>query len=472
MTGRIVIIGNGAIGMTAASELATRATGAEIVIIGPRNRTGGASAAAGAMLGCFGELTKYSLATDAGRRKFALGLDAHAMWPAHLDHLGEVGGTEPIKTVSDTFVVLNAVGGELDSENFDAMLAGLDEHHGRYEIVDSVPGLDPTPTARPLRSLWLPDEGSIDASQLLASLEASCSRLGVRAVDAEVLELQSTPSWCATTTNGERIEADVFIVATGAWSADLVRTITEDVQPMVSGSGVALVTERVMGDGFNSVVRTANRAGSCGLHVVPLSQGFEYYGATNVIFERPETRAHLGVINYLTDCVINQLDRLAAYSRIDKVVVGNRPVTLDTYPLLGRVEDTPVFMATGTYRDGLHSSPAIAAALRAEILDDEAAFDPVFAPTRRPILEFTRAEAIAEFTHQQVSSAFESGLSLTPFLHAQDLQAVFAPMAESLHDRLPDVVGLHPDLVAFACLSRKDPESVGRIVRHLKGCFT
>jgi hypothetical protein len=291
------------------------------------------------------------------------------------------------------------------------------------------------------------------------SLEASCSRLGVRAVDAEVLELQSTPSWCATTTNGERIEADVFIVATGAWSADLVRTITEDVQPMVSGSGVALVTERVMGDGFNSVVRTANRAGSCGLHVVPLSQGFEYYGATNVIIERPETRAHLGVINFLTDCVINQLDRLAAYSRIDKVVVGNRPVTLDTYPLLGRVEDTPVFMATGTYRDGLHSSPAIAAALRAEILDDEAAFDPVFAPTRRPILEFTRAEAIAEFTHQQVSSAFESGLSLTPFLHAQDLQAVFAPMAESLHDRLPDVVGLHPDLVAFACLSGRIPNS-------------
>ena len=41
MTGRIVIIGTGAIGMTAASELATRATGAEIVIIGPRNRTGG-----------------------------------------------------------------------------------------------------------------------------------------------------------------------------------------------------------------------------------------------------------------------------------------------------------------------------------------------------------------------------------------------------------------------------------------------
>ena len=168
MTGRIVIIGNGAIGMTAASELATRATGAEIVIIGPRNRTGGASAAAGAMLGCFGELTKYSLATDAGRRKFALGLDAHAMWPAHLDHLGEVGGTEPIKTVSDTFVVLNAVGGELDSENFDAMLAGLDEHHGRYEIVDSVPG-GSYPTAR-LRSLWLPTR--IDrCGQPLAPLE-------------------------------------------------------------------------------------------------------------------------------------------------------------------------------------------------------------------------------------------------------------------------------------------------------------
>ena len=39
-------------------------------------------------------------------------------------------------------------------------------------------------------------------------------------------------------------------MATGAWSADLVRTITEDVQPMVSGSE-SFCHRAVMGDGFN-----------------------------------------------------------------------------------------------------------------------------------------------------------------------------------------------------------------------------
>jgi hypothetical protein len=42
---------------------------------------GGASQAAGAMLGHFGEISKFSLATEPGREKFRLGALAPQLWP-------------------------------------------------------------------------------------------------------------------------------------------------------------------------------------------------------------------------------------------------------------------------------------------------------------------------------------------------------------------------------------------------------
>src|SRR3954447_3742084 len=76
----IVIAGNGALGMFLAEELIERAAGT-VVVVGPSARTAGASQAAGAMLGCFGETTSESLRTDASRTRFELGVAAHDTWP-------------------------------------------------------------------------------------------------------------------------------------------------------------------------------------------------------------------------------------------------------------------------------------------------------------------------------------------------------------------------------------------------------
>ena len=41
---------------------------------------------------------------------------------------------------------------------------------------------------------------------------------------------------------------------------------------------------------------------------------------------------------------------------IKKIIVGHRPTTIDTYPLLGPTSLEGVYLATGTKRDGLTMS--------------------------------------------------------------------------------------------------------------------
>ena len=68
----IVVVGNGALGLFLADELAGRNSQKKIAVVGPRDRNGGASQAAGAMLGCFSEVTNDTLRTDASRARFEI----------------------------------------------------------------------------------------------------------------------------------------------------------------------------------------------------------------------------------------------------------------------------------------------------------------------------------------------------------------------------------------------------------------
>ena len=53
---RVVVAGNGALGLATAWRLAVQAPDVEVIVVGPAEREGGASQAAGAMLGHFGEI--------------------------------------------------------------------------------------------------------------------------------------------------------------------------------------------------------------------------------------------------------------------------------------------------------------------------------------------------------------------------------------------------------------------------------
>ena len=470
----MTIVGNGILGLAAAEALAQ--VGHRVRVVGPAHRSGGASAAAGAMLGCFGEVTKYTLASTPGRAKLELGMAAHSMWAGFLERLSDTIGSPVLPTATDTYVALNARSGWLDSQNFDGLLAALEEYGVRHDFVESIPGLDPTPDARPLRVLHLPGEGAVDASQVLAALERALRLLGVEFCDATVRNVVCSRGGRLTglvLDNGESLATSQAVLAAGAATSRVLSDSLPpgSMQPVFSGSGVAYVTQRLAGPPFRSVVRTVNRAGSCGLHVVPLGDGREYFGATNVIFGEPETRPHLGICHFLADCVIDQLNRDLSYARIDGIRFGNRPVPLDTYPLLGNTGIEGLTVMTGTYRDGFHSAPLLAELLVAHVGNTSQAFPTLFDPTRRPLVTMTVEESIDEFVNQMVSSTFESPTRIPEFMHHRDLEGMFRPLAEAMYETLDCGMGLHPDIVNYLVLSRKDPAEVDVVRQYINAAM-
>lgn len=467
----VAVVGNGLVGLATALEIAGRAGDLSVCVVGPERREGGASVAAGAMLGCFGEVTKYTLASEPGRIKFQLGLAAREKWPSFMERLGEGGSGHVELTAQDTYVIVNGRSGTLDDDNFASVVGALDLHGEPYDVVDGVPGLDPVPDARPLRIVHLPNEGAIDARRLLVAAEAELRRCRVSLIDASVRTLVAGASSVRLTLNdGTVLDAGHVVLAAGAVTVPLAEQVLgpHQMQPMFCGSGIALLTDRVMGTGFSSVVRSVNRAGSCGLHVVPLGGDSEYFGATNVIFGRPETRPHLGVCHFLMQSVIDQLDQSACYSRIDEVVIGNRPVPFDTFPLLGPTSCDAMTVVSGMYRDGLHAAPLLAELAAATVLEGSNAFPPIFAPERQPLATMTVGESVDEYVVQAVSSAFEGGTSLSRFIHVSELQSVYRPRAEALYDRLGGTFALAPDVLTYLTLTRKSDDDIQSVERYFE----
>jgi glycine/D-amino acid oxidase-like deaminating enzyme len=467
----VVVVGNGAVGLSIAAELVRQLTGSSVAVLGPSHRRGGASAAAGAMLGCFGEVTRHSLASDAGRERFALQIAAHRRWPGELEELGRHSEAE-LAVADDTYVVLNSRGGRLDSANFEAMLTALDQHAQTYDVVSEVPALNPVPDARPLRAIRLPAEGAVHSGRLLQAMERRARSLGAQVLDTTVRRLVVAGGRVTGVEldDSSELAAGEVVVAAGAFTTPLLAALpdADAVPPVLAGSGLAYVAERVMGTGLTSAVRTVTRAGSCGLHAVPLGGGVEYFGATNVIFGAPELRPHLGVCQFLAEGVIDQIDRLASFSRIDELRVGNRPVAFDTFPLLGPGPVPGVWVVGGGYRDGLHAAPELADLAAQSVIEGKSRFPDRFAACRPPLSTMSVDASVDDFVDQQVASAFEGGVRLTPFQGVDDLDRMYRPLAEALYERLGISCGLAPDIVNYLCLTRKSDADVERAVSYLR----
>lgn len=470
----VVVVGNGAVALFTARALILARPETTVATIGPANRAASATAAAGAMLGCFGEVTATTTSSPEGRSRFALQLAAHRRWPGLLDELNDASPAGGIPGTADSYVIMNSRGGHEDSANYAAMLTALTVHHEPHALVDDVPGLNPVPDARPLSAVHLSGEGSIDAGALITILAAETARRGVAHIDACAARVLSSGGGTGRAigvelVDGEQISAGHVVIATGAFTTPLLDASFPHhcVQPVLSGSGVATVAQRVMGTPFQSAIRTVNRAGSCGLHLIPLGGGVEYLGATNVLFREPETRPHLGVMQFLSRSALEQIDTDLAYSRLVDLRIGNRPVPLDTFPLLGPGPVEGVTILTGGYRDGLHSAPEVSALAARWILDAESAFPDEFSPLRPPISTLTVEESIESFARQQVGSAVEGGTQLTPFLAFDDLAEAFRAKARQLYAALAPTDGLHPDIVNYLTLSRKSRADVDAAAAYL-----
>ncbi|MEV0682006.1 FAD-binding oxidoreductase [Actinosynnema sp. NPDC050436] len=452
------MVGNGVIGLSIAFELSRRAPDLRIVVIGPPDRPMAASAAAGAMLNCFGEVTPFTSHHPPSAAKFAIARAALDTWPAWLDALSDTAdGTRARRSLRPgTFVVLPSTAGTGTAAHFHAIEAALRECAEPFDEVtpDAVEGLRPADHARPARILYLRREGSIDAREVLALLEQAVRVNGVDIVPATVHELDTAGSRVrgVRLAGGESIAAPNVVLAAGSLAQDFLKQLPAgSIPPLLPSTGLAVQTHRKEFPGFTHVVRTPNAVGGCGTHLVPLAEhGHEYIGATNTLHFQPSSGPNVGVTVSLLKDACEQFDHRIGLSQVTHWPTGRRPVALDGFPLIGPVFScTGLVLATGTYRDGFHSSPVIARHITDVLLNGDAK-DPHFgrfAVERLPIQRTTVEESVDAFVRHEVDASVASGLRLPYFLEPDTLTLRHRELAERIYAQLSDPIALIPEVL-------------------------
>ena len=452
----ILIIGNGALGLFLADELKVRDRKKNVVVVGPKDREAGASQAAGAMLGCFGEITADTLRTEAGRIRFEIGVEAHKLWDATLQRLQETSPLgSPLKLSNDTHIVLNSIGHILDSRNFEAIIAALDAYEQPWSEVDAttIVGFNPRPDCRAFRCIRLHDEGAIDARGVLAALEARLENEGVPVIDQTVRRILSSGGAASGVElhDGSTIEADVVVVAAGARSEGLVHSASDDLKilPTFPGLGLGMIAKRSKGEAFQTVVRTPNRGFGCGLHVVPQGEGREYLGSTNRVVHQVMNVAWLEDLRYLTKYSMQQLDEDIAHHQVERWLRGNRPITFDGFPLVGWLSLPGLYLMTGTFRDGYHAAPLLAVHVANELEGQPGIIDPMVKPTRQPIVTRTIEDSIEEYAQHSIATWYEVGSDSceTP---TKVLETFYRDRAKKIYDLLEIGYGIGPDVLWYA----------------------
>lgn len=429
------------VGLSIAVQLAR--SGHPVTVISG-DRAGAASVASGAMLGCLTEVTRYTRTTQHGLLKLEIGLAAKTLWSEWLDSING-----PVVTAGG-FVISNASGGSAEDANFEAV-------GGEPVSPSEILGLNPVPDKRPLRAAYFQGEGSLDARKLLKALLVAAEVSGVRIVNAEMTNVEMNLGRLSGVRlgTGEWVWGDCFVSALGAFTTDLVSQLPEPhrLLPSLSGEGVAAVTRRSQGQPFLFPVRTPGRAGGCGLHLVPLGEGIEYVGATNTPSSATSAVANLGRTNFLLQCAMDQLDRNLYSSELQQVLVGNRPMTIDTFPAIGWSHIEGLYMVYGTYRDGLQQSPEIARRVAEDISTGETA-QMEFSPLRPPVPFGSVGDSIREYAVESVASAFENDLQLPRYMPTARLEESFAASASKFYDEAEVEYPFHPDVLPVMVRSR------------------
>lgn len=458
MTYDVAVVGNGVLGQSLALALARRKV--KVALVGAHGQPGAASAAAGAMLGCFGEVTSTLLASTHGRAKMELGLKATGMWPGWLARLSEEVGLDDqqLRTANGTVVVLNAAGvPEIDTANFEAIRAAAIEYGEKVEDVDpaELTYLDPDPAARPFRALFLPGEHAIDAAGLLSSLPAAFVRCGgiVVSEQAESVARNDTGGHNVRLASGATVKASQVVLASGARTQRLLDTVADaspGIPKVIAGFGVSALLGTPGIAGPDTVIRTPNRAFACGLHVVPRRAGELYVGATNIVSPVPVDAPVVRDLVFLLECASRQVHRDLWASPLHAAQIGNRPVTLDGFPLLGQTNVDGLWLMTGTYRDGLHLSPLLAEEMSRAVLGEEQLHDlSMFNPLRAPVQPAHRSVVVEQAVTHMLATGYEYGWQLPvdwPRTIERGLRVDYQRFAEEIHPRFTPP----PELLAAA----------------------
>ena len=407
-----VIVGNGSAGVFTAIKIRERFPNKSICLVGPKDRPGSASVAAGAMAAVFAEVEKCCESHAELEEKYLdVGLRSSKLWR---NFFLETKNTDII-TCDDTIVFLKKGYSNFELENFEACAKAATNFNSCQNLSKSqIKEAFPYTNNQIHSAVKIIGEFSFCTVKLFKILDRICEQQNINCCHERVNKIDINNN-DVMLEDGRTLLADKMIVAAGAQTSSLIDD--NEIVPMFQGVGTALVIQNVpkkLDYLSKYVYRSVNRGGAqCGLHSVPRSDGTIYVGAGNYVTLPKDSMHRFETIKYLIDAFGAEVaDKSLSYASVGVLCHGYRPRSLDGRPLIGPLKSNEnIFVATGTNRVGLTWAPDIAN----QVLNwlDDKQLDKEYAdwqPWRKPNTLMSNKEAIAYFSESRYAAAIEHSL--------------------------------------------------------------
>ncbi|MEM9243371.1 MAG: FAD-dependent oxidoreductase [Pseudomonadota bacterium] len=489
-----IVIGDGILALTSAYRLLRYTETAKIAVIGSAYEM--ASSASGAMLGVFGELTAGRLKHREHRLYFEMARDASNIWPDFVDELNATLSTEDKIKIGDngTFVVLNTQGtSKVDTPNYEAILQALKSYHEPHEEArpEDIPGFSPEETCRAVKAVYIPNERFVNPNKVLAGLkkvlENSKRVTMIKGTVNNILTKKSASIKGVTLTTGEVYEADQVIIAAGVGTQSLVDALPVlkgRIPYILAGSGVSFLVDQHVPDlrPIEHVIRTPNRAGACGVHLLPRSDNpdYLYLGAGNMMEWGNTHGASLESASWILTSILKQFSTHLGDARLIRFFSGSRPFSIDGLPVFGASKTVSgLWFLSGTGRDGFHCSPLLSLYMANQLLNHTSltAYQEkatqlfhTFSPERALIQTCTQQQSIADIKKQVYSVLHETGGLLTTRLDVPFPDWIERDISE-IYTRLETDYAL-PSLVMLPILCKRwKIEAIKAFLDDTKRCY-
>lgn len=466
----VVLIGNGVLALSTAYQLKKRDRGLRVAVIGPRARPGSATLAAGAKVNVWAEFANGQFDNPALADRAELGIRAMPLWDDLCAELGQYTA-DPPKVTWGTYVINNALGSPHEVRTVDYILKIVKERGIEHRVLSAsdVPWLQPEAKAQISRVVWLPD-GRFHPAKVLAAYEKALVALDAMLIDGSAVSFTTSTRWGSVfggsdkvvrLADGSEVRGNQIVLANGSYAQALIDQVPElkrEVPRLIWGAGSALEVslpdwvkkyggiDRSVID-IDHVVRTVDRGGACGLHLVPHGNGEYYCGASSGVWFDPEPKARVHAIHVLLRQLVDEIHKAFFFAMISIRGPGFRPTAIDGFPLLGHSHIAGIWFANGTKRDGLTCSPYLAGELASAILGGPSTLTERFRPSRKLISYKNKPRAIADAADADIGGEFQHGLFLPPYAHEPYRQAKITKVTRAYELRKISNFGIHPEMV-------------------------
>ncbi|HET7680680.1 MAG TPA: glycine oxidase ThiO [Xanthobacteraceae bacterium] len=354
----VAVIGAGVIGLAIAWRLAQR--GAKVTVFDKGAAGSGASHAAAGMLAAHLE------AEPREENLVALNRASQNLWPAFAAELEAASGMAVDLRTEGTLLL--ALTGD-DQSRLKHVLAfqkslGLPlEWLTTAEVRRREPHLTPTISG----AIFSPQDHQVDNRAAAAALRAAALKAGATLRENAPVEriVISDNRVTGIGSGSETVDADVVILAAGAWSRAIAGLPTASLPPVrpVKGQMLALRMDP-------QAPLLTHVVWAPGAYLVPRRDGRLLIGAT---VEEKGFDPHLtaGGQLALLEATWRALPGIEELP-IHEMWVGFRPGSRDDAPIIGESSVPGLVYATGHYRNGILLTPITAEAIAALVLDGEA----------------------------------------------------------------------------------------------------